>query len=76
LKKIVLGLTSAALLASAATAAPANAWEPPVINCGIVSCTYPIERKLDTVDECVKNTVHAVELVLQGTPQPQECSIG
>jgi hypothetical protein len=73
MKKIVL----AALIAlPAMTAAPANAWEPPDLNCGIVSCTYQIERKVETVRECVDGAVRGVGYILQGTPQPQECNVG
>ena len=60
--------------------------ELPVINCGIVSCTYPIEQKVefvtDTVEqesadvqECVDNTIGAIRNVLQGTPQPAVCNL-
>jgi hypothetical protein len=77
-KRTVLGLTTAALIALPATAAPAGAAQLPdipPINCGIVSCTYQIERKVDSVKECVDGAVVAVRYILQGTPQPQECSL-
>jgi hypothetical protein len=74
MRKIAITMSAAAFLALPAAAAPAA--EIPEINCGIVSCTYPIERKLDTVKECVDGAVRAVEYALQGTPQPQECRLG
>jgi hypothetical protein len=54
----------------------------PPINCGIVSCTYPIERAIERategtegVRECVDNGVGAVRNILQGTPQPGVCNV-
>ena len=76
MRRVVLGL-----LMSVAVAAPAQASEIPPINCGIVSCTYPIERKLEQINEstqgvrdCVEGAGRAIAYILQGTPQPQECS--
>ena len=66
-------MSAAAFLALPAAAAPAA--EIPEINCGIVSCTYPVEKRVETVKECVDGTVRAVEYALQGTPQPQECRL-
>ena len=74
MRKIALTLSAAAFLALPVAAAPAA--EIPEINCGIVSCTYPVEQRLEGVRECVEGAVRAVEYVLQGTPQPQECSLG
>jgi hypothetical protein len=61
--------------------APAVALGPPEINCGIVSCTYQIERKVEEVrgatsgvEECVQNGIGAVRNWLQGTPQPGVCN--
>ena len=72
MKKVVLGTTTAALVALPATAAPAAGILEP--NCGIVSCTYLIEQKIDNVQECVDGAKRAVVYIIQGTPQPQECS--
>lgn len=74
MKRIVLGVATAALLVVPAGSAPAA--EIPEINCGIVSCTYPVERQVETIEECVEGTKRAIAYVLQGTPQPQECSLG
>jgi hypothetical protein len=74
MKKLVLLVTTAAVLA--VPAAPAPAADIPEINCGIVSCTYQVERKVDGLKECAEGAVRAVEYALQGTPQPQECSLG
>lgn len=57
-------------LPAAATAAP------PPIQCGIVSCTYPVERKVEAVRDCLEGAGVAIREVLEGTPQPQECSLG
>jgi hypothetical protein len=76
MRRVVLGFVTAV-----AVAAPAQAAEVPPINCGIVSCTYPIERKLEEINEstqgvrdCVEGAQRAIAYILQGTPQPQECS--
>ena len=74
MKKIALTLSAAAFLALPAASAPAA--DIPDVNCGIVSCTYPIEQRVEGVKECVDATVRAVEYALQGTPQPQTCSLG
>lgn len=74
MKKFFLAAVSVAAIA--APASTAQAADVPEISCGIVSCTYQIERKVDTVKECVEGAVRAVEYALQGTPQPQECSLG
>jgi hypothetical protein len=72
MKKVVLGLTAAAALSVVpATAAPAS--EIPEINCGIVSCTYPIERQVDRVQDCVAAAEYAVRGIVNGTPQPGAC---
>ena len=59
----------------AGVAAPAPAADVPDVNCGIVSCTYPVEKRVEGLKECVDGAVRAVEYALQGTPQPQECSL-
>ena len=74
MKKITLIMSAAAFLALPVASAPAA--DIPDINCGIVSCTYQIEQRVETVRECVDGAVRAVEYALQGTPQPQECSLG
>jgi hypothetical protein len=76
MRRIAVGLFIAAA-GAASTAAPASATEIPPINCGIVSCTDRIERAVESTEglqECVAGAVRAVEYVLQGTPQPQECN--
>ncbi len=73
MKKIGLVMSAAAFLAL--PAASASAADIPDINCGIVSCTYVLEQRVEGVKECVDGTVRAVEYALQGTPQPQECSL-
>ena len=77
-RKLALAVSAAALLA--VPAAPAPAAEIPEINCGIVSCTYQIERKIDEAREqtgpivdCVVGTVHAIENAIAGYPQPYAC---
>jgi hypothetical protein len=76
--------TAAAVAAVAAPTASAEVKGPdlPEINCGIVSCTYQLERAIDNataatdgVKECVAGAGRAVGYILQGTPQPQECSL-
>ena len=77
MKKLALTLSAAAFLALPVAAAPAaEIPDIPDINCGIVSCTYFLEQRVETVRECVDGAVRGVEYVLQGTPQPQECSLG
>ena len=72
MKKVVLGVTAAALFAAVpATAAPAS--EIPEINCGIVSCTYPIDRKVDQVEDCVEAIEYGLRNLINGTPQPGAC---
>lgn len=82
MKKLVLAVSAAAMFAI--PAAPAAAWEPPYINCGIVSCTEQVERKVEFTQEtaggivedavaCVKGTVGAIENALNGYPQPYAC---
>jgi hypothetical protein len=75
MRRVVLGLSL-----SVAVAAPAQGAVPPP-NCGIVSCTYPIERKLEEINgatqgarDCVDAARGAIANFLQGTPQPGECS--
>ena len=66
---------------SLVVAAPAAAEIRPLpeIQCGIVSCTYPIEQKIeyvrDSAQTCVDNTAAAIENVVAGTPQPTTCAI-
>ncbi len=80
MRRILIGLVVAAFAAlPAATAGAANV---PPINCGIVSCTYPVDRLIDRLtegnpglEECIDNTLGAVRNVLQGTPQPATCDI-
>lgn len=77
MRRVVLGL-----LVSVAAAVPAQAAAaPPVPNCGIVSCTYPIERKLEEINgatqgvrDCVDAARGAIASIVDGTPQPGECS--
>ena len=74
MRKISLIVSAAAFLALPAAAA--SAAEIPEINCGIVSCTYPVEKRVETVQECVDGAVVAVGQMLQGiTPEMQECSL-
>ncbi len=73
MRKLALIVSAAAFLALPAAAAPAA--DIPDVNCGIVSCTYVIEQRVETVKECVDGAVRGVEYALQGTPQPQECSL-
>ena len=46
MKRLILGLVTAAVVV---VPADASAAEIPPINCGIVSCTYPIEKLLDDI---------------------------
>jgi hypothetical protein len=76
MRRVVLGLSM-----SVAVAMPAQAAAPPPPNCGIVSCTYPIERKLEEINgatqgarDCVEAAKGSLANFLQGTPQPGECS--
>jgi hypothetical protein len=77
MRRVVLGL-----LLSGAVVVPAQASASvPPPNCGIVSCTYPIEKKLDEINEstqgvrdCVEAAKGAIASIVQGTPQPGECS--
>ena len=71
MKKLVLAASAAAMLA--VPAAPAPAQEIPDINCGIVSCTEQIERKVEYATDCVTGTVHAIENAVAGYPQPYAC---
>lgn len=75
MKKLALVVSTAAILAVPAAPAPAAGVPVPEIHCGIVSCTYFIEQEVEGVQECVDGAVRAVRYVLQGTPQPQECSL-
>lgn len=54
----------------------AGAAAVPPINCGIVSCTYPVEKKVEAVQGCVDGAVVAIREIVQGTPQPQMCNLG
>ena len=80
MRRIVLaGVLTVGLAVPATAGATTNI---PPINCGIVSCTYPIERAIDEatagtegIRECVANTVVAIRNVLQGTPQPAVCNV-
>jgi hypothetical protein len=38
-----------------------------------VSCTYPIERQVDRVEDCVAAAEYAVRGIVNGTPQPGAC---
>jgi hypothetical protein len=80
-----LRLTLAASVAALAVAAPASTASAsasadvrplPDINCGIVSCTYQVERIVDSASHCVDGAVRFVEYAINSTPQPQECSLG
>ena len=68
MRRVVMGLAAAVAIAVPATATAA---EIPPINCGIVSCTY----QLDKAEKCVQNGVGAIRNTLQGTPQPGECDL-
>ena len=72
MKKLIAGATVAAALA---VPAAASAQEVPEVNCGIVSCTYVIEQRVEGVQECVEGAKTAIRYWSQGTPQPQECSL-
>ena len=75
MRKITLIVSAAAFLAL--PVASASAADIPDVNCGIVSCTYPVEKRVETVKECVDGAVAATQQILQGiTPEMQECSIG
>lgn len=76
MRRVLVGMVLAV-----GVAAPAQAADIPDINCGIVSCTYAIEQKLDEVaaategtEACVRGGLRAIGQALQGTPQPAECS--
>jgi hypothetical protein len=71
MRKVVLGVTAAAALFAVPATAPAQ--EIPEINCGIVSCTYPIDRQVDRVEECVAAAGYGLRNWLNGTPQPGAC---
>ncbi len=77
-----LRLTLAASVAALAVAVPASTASAadvrplPDINCGIVSCTYQVERIVDSASHCVDGAVRFVEYAINSTPQPQECSLG
>jgi hypothetical protein len=70
---LILAGTAAALTAGTGSATAA---EVPPINCDPAACTYPIEKKVDAVQDCVEGAKRAIANILQGTPQPQECSLG
>lgn len=72
MRRTAIALGVAGLLAIGST--PASAEVPP-INCGIVSCTYQVEQAVEGAQECVDGAKRAVRYMLQGTPQPQECSL-
>lgn len=74
-------VVAASVAALMVPAAPAAAYDPPEINCGIVSCTYKVEQAIEQargatggVEECVQNGVGALRNWLQGTPQPGVCN--
>lgn len=83
MRRIVIG-ASALALAVGTGAAPASAAagpDIPPVNCGIVSCTYFIEKRIEDanaategVRECVENGIGALQNWLQGTPQPGVCN--
>ena len=79
MRRAVLGLTVTAIVALPTASAPAS--DIPPINCGIVSCTYAIERAIDNatagtegLQECIANTAAAVRGIINGTPQPAYCT--
>jgi hypothetical protein len=80
LRRILLaGVLTAGLVVPASTSASVPI---PPINCGIVSCTYPVDRLVDRatggtedIQECVRNTEGAIRNLLQGTPQPAVCNV-
>jgi hypothetical protein len=71
MKKVVLGITTAALVALPAAAAPAA--EIPEVNCGIVSCTYQVEQAVNKAEDCVNAAEYGLRNALNGTPQPGTC---
>ena len=75
MKKLALIVSAAAFLAL--PAASAQAADIPDVNCGIVSCTYQVEKRVEGAKECVEGAVVAVGQMLQGiTPEMQDCSLG
>ena len=73
-------MSVAALLALPVASAPAA--DIPDINCGIVSCTYPVEKKIEAVNEtvgnvvdCATGTVEAYWQAINGYPQMYYCAI-
>jgi acid phosphatase class B len=83
MKKLALAVSAAAMLAvPAAPASAAAGPEIPEINCGIVSCTYVLEQRVEWVREkvaavadCATGTVGATIAALNGLPQPYDCSL-
>ena len=77
--RTAFAVTAVAVAVAVPSSASASDIKPPDINCGIVSCTYKYEEMVrdakDSVDQCVDGAVRAVGYIIQGTPQPQECSI-
>jgi hypothetical protein len=85
MKKLILAVSAAAVLA--APAAPAAAADIPDLNCGIVSCTYQIEQQIESAREtgsgivesvvdCATGTVRVTLQALQGIYGMHDCSIG
>lgn len=71
------GVLAVAACAIAIPAGNAGAAEIPPIHCDPVACTEPVDRLLERTEgaqDCVEGAVRAVRYILQGTPQPQECS--
>ena len=82
MKKLALAVSAAALFAIPAAPAAA-AQEIPEINCGIVSCTHPIDETVDyaryvggQVVDCVRGTANATWQALNGIYGMYDCSIG
>ena len=81
MKKLALTVSAAAFLAL--PVATAQAADIPEINCGIVSCTYQIEKKVEytqgvveDVVNCATGTVEAYWRAINGYPQMYYCPIG
>ncbi len=87
MKKLILAVSAAALLAAPAAPAAAAGPDIPEINCGIVSCTYQIEQQIESAREtgsgivesvvdCATGTVRVTLQALQGIYGMHDCSIG
>ena len=75
---VVGALAALASLGSAASAAAIQ--DPP--HCDPMACPDPVAIVQETADEatdgpkeCVDGAIRAIRYIVQGTPQPQECSL-